>query len=73
MEDLDKENFGIFRKEAIRSKRMTKADLDMSSVELLDSLSLLKDGKLTRADMMLYGVRTKLLIHCLCVSARLDG
>lgn len=38
----------------MRSKRMTKADLDMSNAELLDSLDLLKDGKLTRAAVLLF-------------------
>lgn len=37
-EDLDKESFDIFRREAVRSKRMTKDDLNMSNTELLDSL-----------------------------------
>ena len=53
-EDLDKESFDIFRREAIRSKRMTKDDLKMSNAELLDSLDLLKDGKLTRAAVLLF-------------------
>ena len=53
-EDLDKESFDIFRREAIRSKRMTKDDLNMSNSELLDSLDLLKDGKLTRAAVLLF-------------------
>lgn len=53
-EDLDKESFDIFRRETIRSKRMTKDDLNMSNAELLDSLDLLKDGKLTRAAVLLF-------------------
>lgn len=53
-DDLDKESFDIFRREAIRSKRMTKDDLNMSNAELLDSLDLLKDGKLTRAAVLLF-------------------
>lgn len=54
VEDLDKESFDIFRREAVRSKRMTKDDLNMSDAELLDSLDLLKDGKLTRAAVLLF-------------------
>ena len=54
VEDLDKESFDIFRREAVRSKRMTKDDLNVSNVELLDSLDLLKDGKLTRAAVLLF-------------------
>ena len=52
--DLDKESFDIFRREAIRSKRMTKADLDMTDEELLDSLSLMVEGKLKRAAVLLF-------------------
>jgi len=52
--DLDKESFDIFRREAIRSKRMSKADLDMADEELLEKLSLLADGKLKRAAVMLF-------------------
>ncbi len=33
---------------------MTKNDLNMSNTELLDSLDLLKDGKLTRAAVLLF-------------------
>lgn len=54
VEDLDRESFDIFRREAVRSRRMTKADLDMSNAELLDSLDLLKGGKLTRAAVLLF-------------------
>ena len=54
VKDLDQESFDIFRREAVRSKRMTKDDLNMSNAELLDSLNLLKDGKLTRAAVLLF-------------------
>ena len=54
IEDLDKESFDIFRREAVRSKRMTTDDLNMSYAELLDNLDLLKDGKLTRAAVLLF-------------------
>jgi ATP-dependent DNA helicase RecG len=52
--DLDKESFDIFRREAVKSRRMTKADLDMTNEELLDSLSLIVDGKLKRAAVLLF-------------------
>ena len=48
-EDLDKESFDIFRREALRSGRMTKEDLDISNAELLEKLDLIADGKLKRA------------------------
>ncbi len=54
VEDLDKDSFDIFRREALKSKRMTKADLKMSNEQLLDSLHLISNGKLTRAAVMLF-------------------
>jgi len=53
-EDLDKESFDIFKREALKSQRMTKADLAMTNEELLDSLHLLQNGKLTRAAVLLF-------------------
>lgn len=52
--DLDKESFGIFRREAKKSGRMTAQDLSMTDEELLDSLNLVVDGKLTRAAILLF-------------------
>ena len=62
IEDLDKESFDIFRREAIRSGRMSKEDLDMSNEELLDSLGLIMDGKLKRAAVMLFYRKMEKLI-----------
>lgn len=53
VEDLDKESFDIFRREALRSGRMTEKDLNMSNEQLLDSLGLLEQGKLRRAAILL--------------------
>lgn len=55
IEDLDKESFDIFRREAVRNKRMTKADLNMSNAELLDSLDFgkYKNRTFTKADSKL--------------------
>ena len=44
VDDLDKESFDIFRREALRSGRMTKEDLEISNDELLDKLDLVADG-----------------------------
>ena len=52
--DLDKESFDIFRREAKKSGRMTSQDLSMTDEELLDSLNLVVDGKLTRAAVLLF-------------------
>ncbi len=52
--DLDPNSIAIFRREAVRKKRMEKEDLDISDEELLDHLDLLADGKLKRAAVMLF-------------------
>ncbi len=54
VEDLDSESFDIFRREAVRTGRMSKDDLNISNEELLDHLDLLVDGKLKRAAAMLF-------------------
>ncbi len=54
VEDLDSESFDIFRREAVRTGRMSKDDLNISNEELLDHLDLLVDGKLKRAATMLF-------------------
>lgn len=54
VEDLDKESFDIFRREALRSGRMTREDLNMTNEQLLDSLGLLDKGKLKRAAVLLF-------------------
>lgn len=54
IEDLDKESFDIFRRESLRTGRMSKEDLSMSNEELLDNLGLLDNGKLKRAAVLLF-------------------
>ena len=54
VDDLDRESIEIFRREALRRKRMTKEDLDLSNAELLEHLDLLAEGKLKRAAVMLF-------------------
>ncbi len=54
IDELDKESFDIFKREALRSGRMSKADFDVSREELLDKLGLLADGKLTRAGALCF-------------------
>lgn len=54
VDDLDDESFKIFRREALRSKRMTKAELDISNAELLSKLHLMSDGKLKRSAVLLF-------------------
>ncbi|MCD7828150.1 MAG: putative DNA binding domain-containing protein [Clostridiales bacterium] len=52
--DLDRNSIDIFRREAIRNRRMDKEDLNISNEELMDHLDLLVDGKLKRAAVMLF-------------------
>lgn len=53
-QDLDRESFNIFCREALRSKRMTEDDLACSDEELLERLKLTVDGKLKRAAVLLF-------------------
>lgn len=54
VEDLDQESFDIFRREALRSGRMTEADLNMNNQQILESLGLFEHGKLKRAAILLF-------------------
>ena len=54
VDDLDSESFKIFRREALRSKRMTEAELNISNEELLSKLKLLSNGKLKRSAVLLF-------------------
>lgn len=54
VEDLDDESFKIFRREALRSNRMTREDLDITNEELLNKLHLVADGKLKRSAVLLF-------------------
>ena len=54
VEDLDVESFDIFRREAVRTQRMDRKDIECSNTELLDKLGLLVDGKLKRAAILLF-------------------
>ncbi len=52
--DLDIESFDIFRKEAVRTERMTRRDVECSNEDLLEKLGLIIDGKLKRAAVLLF-------------------
>lgn len=54
VDDLDDESFKIFRREALRKKRMTEAELNVSNKELLQKLHLMTDGKLKRSAVLLF-------------------
>ena len=54
VDDLDEESFKIFRREALRSRRMTERELDIPNDELLSKLGLMKDGKLKRSAVLLF-------------------
>lgn len=52
--DLDVESFDIFRKETVRTERMTKRNVECSNEELLGKLGLITEGKLKRAAVLLF-------------------
>ncbi len=52
--DLDMESFDIFCREAVRTERMTRKDLECTNEELLYKLGLIVDGKLKRAAVLLF-------------------
>ena len=54
VDDLDDESFKIFRREALRRKRMTEDELNIPNEELLEKLHLMKDGKLNRSAVLLF-------------------
>ena len=62
LQELAPESLAIFRREALNTGRMSKADLDISDEELLDHLDLLVDGQLKRAAVMLFGRRPGRLV-----------
>ena len=54
VDELDTESFEIFRKESVRTQRMTQKDIECSNEELLDKLGLIADGQLKRAAVLLF-------------------
>ena len=74
VEDLDKESFDIFRREALRSGRMTKEDLDIPNAELLEKLDLIVDGKLKRAGALcFYREPEKVIGGCYVKIGKFEG
>ena len=74
VDDLDKESFDIFRREALRSGRMTKNDLEIPNTELLDKLDLLVDGKLKRAGALcFYRNAEKIISGCYVKIGKFEG
>ena len=74
IDDLDNESFSIFRREALRSGRMMKTDLEISNAELLEKLNLLVDGKLKRAGALcFYREAEKVISGCYVKIGKFDG
>ena len=72
--DLDKESFDIFRREALRSGRMTKEDLNIPNEELLEKLDLMADGKLKRAGALcFYRTPEKVIGGCYVKIGKFEG
>jgi len=71
---LDKESFNIFCCEALRSGRMTKEDLNIPNIELLDKLDLLVDGKLKWAGALcFYRNAEKVISGCYVKIGKFEG
>lgn len=74
VDDLDKESFDIFRREALRNGRMAKEHLVIPNVELLDKLDLLVDGKLKRAGALcFYRNAEKVISGCYVKIGKFEG
>jgi ATP-dependent DNA helicase RecG len=74
VDDLDKESFDIFRREALRSGRMTKEDLNIPNDELLEKLDLIEDGKIKRAGALcFYRTPEKIIGGCYVKVGKFEG
>ncbi|MGF7003443.1 ATP-dependent DNA helicase RecG [Lachnospiraceae bacterium PFB1-21] len=74
IDELDKESFDIFRREALRSGRMTKEDLEIPNAELLEKLDLIVDGKLKRAGALcFYREPEKVIGGCYVKIGKFEG
>ena len=54
MEDLDELSIRMFKEDAIRSQRMTEAELQLTNAELMDKLHLVEGNYLKRAAALLF-------------------
>ena len=71
---MDQVSFDIFRREALRSGRMTKEDLDITNIELLEKLDLVVDGKLKRAGALcFYREPEKIIGGCYVKIGKFEG
>lgn len=74
IDDLDKESFDIFRREALRSGRMAKEDLEIPNAELLAKLDLVVDGNLKRAGALcFYREPEKVIGGCYVKIGKFEG
>ena len=74
VDDLDKESFDIFRREALRSGRMAKEDLDIPNTELLEKLDLIVDGRVKRAGALcFYRNAEKVISGCYVKIGKFEG
>jgi len=72
--DLDQESFKIFRREAMRSGRMTRDELEIDNEELLKKLGLIHKGELTRAAVLcFYNNPTEITNGCYVKIGRFAG
>ena len=67
IDDLDRESFDIFRREALKSGRIAEEDMSMSNAQLLDHLGLISEGKLKNAAVLLFHRNPEKLVMGCCV------
>ena len=54
IEELDEESFRIFREEGKKNKRISQDDVSIGREQLLEKMSLVRNGKPTRAAVLLF-------------------
>ena len=54
LDDVDEESIKIFKREALKSHRMKRDELDVSNEELLTKLNLMDGGKFRRSGVLLF-------------------
>lgn len=54
LEDLDLESFEIFKKKSVELKRLSKEDVKIDNINILNNLGLISNNKLTQAGILLF-------------------
>ncbi len=54
IDDFDSDAFRMFKEEAIRNNRMSSEERNLSKLQLMEKLHLIKNGKITYAGMLMF-------------------